>query len=104
MSELEPSDAIRLPIAREGFLHSFDGTHPHETAPYAGQVETRLSIIFFQSNRGWNAPESVTEGLSELGFSPAASPSDAQRFSASYDLLADGRSHAAWPVSRVDGD
>ena len=85
-------------------MHSFDGTHPHETAPYAGVVEDRLSIIFFQTNRGWDAPEPVTKGLSDLGFSPAGSLAEAQRFSGSYDLLADGRSYASWPVSRVDDD
>ena len=104
MNELAPSDAVRLPIAGEGFLHSFDGTRPHETAPYTGQVENRVSIIFFQSNRGWTAPEPVTKGLSNLGFSPAASLSEAQRFSSAFNLLADERSYASWPVSRVDGD
>ena len=104
MDSLATQDAVRLQISSSGFLHSFDGTHPHETAPYTGEVATRLSIVFFQCNRGWNAPESVTEGLRDLDFSPAATLSDAQRFSASYAQLSDGRSYAAWPVSCVDGD
>ena len=102
MGTLDAKDAVRLPISSERFMYSFDGTRPHETAPYSGQVGSRLSVIFFQSNRGWDAPEAVTDGLSDLGFSPASSLADAQRFAASYELLADGRAHASWPVSGVE--
>ena len=102
MSTLDVKDAVRLPIASERFMYSFDGTHPHETTPYKGQVESRLSIIFFQNNRGWQAPEAVTDGLTDLGFTPASSLADAQRFAARYELLADGGAHASWPVSGVE--
>ena len=102
MSTLDVKDALRLPISSDRSMYSFDGTRPHETAPYRGQVESRLSIVFFQSNRGWDAPEPVTEGLSDLGFSPADSLADARRFASRYELLADGCAYASWPVSSVD--
>ena len=82
-------------------MYGFDGTRPHETAPYSGQVESRISIVFFQNNRGWSAPETVLDGLSEIGFKPATSSSDAERFASSFELLADGRAYASWPIADV---
>ena len=104
MSTLNAKDAVRLPISSERFMYSFDGTRPHETAPDAGPVESRLSIIFFQNNRGWSAPKPVLDGLAELGFEPAVSSEDAERFADSFELLADGRSYASWPISGTAGE
>ena len=103
MHTLTADAALRLPIASPHRMYGFDGTRPHETAAYSGQVESRLSIIFFQNNRGWNAPKPVLDGLADLGFEPAVSSEDAERFVGSFELLADGRSYASWPLSRDTG-
>ena len=103
MHTLDADDALRLPIASPHRMYGFDGTRPHETAPYSGHVESRISVIFFQNNRGWSAPKPVLDGLSEIGFEPAVSQEDAERFAGSFELLADGRSYASWPVSDTAG-
>ena len=104
MDALQESAALRLPISSPLRMHAFDCTRPHETAQYKGQVESRVSIIFFQNRRGWNAPEPVSDGLRELGFVPASSQADADRFAYSFELCSDGRGFASWPVGSAGRD
>ena len=98
MSTLLVEDAVELPIARSDRLVVFDGTRPHETGQHKGDVSKRLSIVFFQSARGWHAPAHVTEELSNLGFMPAASEDDAADFANRFELLSYGGSYASWKL------
>ena len=80
-------------------MYAFDGTKPHETAEYSGDIESRLTIVFFQSNRGWNAPPGTIQELAELDFNPASSAVDAEGFSSRFDELSEERSRASWKLN-----
>ena len=102
MDALSAEDAVELPIANSSRLYAFNGTCPHETCQYGGDdVSDRLSIIFFQSARGWAAPQTTREELSTLGFVPAASESDAEDFAQRFDVLAGGRGYASWGLQQT---
>ena len=102
MDALSAEDAIELPIASPSRLYAFDGARPHETCQCGGDdISNRLSIIFFQSARGWAAPQTTLENLSSLGFVPAASESDAEDFAQRFDVLAGGRGYASWGLQQT---
>ena len=50
MTSLMPEHAVRLPISMSSRMHAFDGTKPHETADYSGDLGSRLTIVFFQKS------------------------------------------------------
>ena len=106
MDTLSAEDAVELSIANSNRLYAFDGTRPHETGPYGGNVSTRLSVVFFQSARGWQAPPATIDGLTNIGFVPAASESDAQDFANRFESLSYGGGYASWklrsPHSKLD--
>ena len=102
MDALSVEDAVELPIASSRRLYAFDGTRPHETCQYGGDdVSNRLSIIFFQSARGWAAPQSTLSELSTLGFVPAVSESDAEEFAQRFELLAGDRGYTSWRLQQT---
>ena len=102
MDALSAEDAVELPIASPSRLYAFDGTRPHETCQYGGDdISNRLSIIFFQSARGWAAPQTTRENLSSLGFVPAVSESDAEDFAHRFELLSGGRGHTSWRLQQT---
>ena len=80
-------------------MYAFDGTKPHETAEYSGDMESRLTIVFFQANRGWKAPAGTFHELAELDFNPASSEQDAEGFSSRFDELSEERSRASWKLT-----
>ena len=96
MDALSVEDGVELPIATSRRMYAFDGTRPHETAQYAGNVSTRLSIIYFQSARGWKASQTTTDSLVDLGFAPAVTAADAEDFAQRFDLLSRGCGYASW--------
>ena len=98
MSSLSLDDALLLPISRSNRLFAFDGTLPHETAEYTGDLNQRFSIVFFQSARGWNASADTSTRLEELGFRPAASQEDAKDFADRFERLSQGDSHVSWKL------
>ena len=102
MDTLSMEDAVELPIANTDHLYAFDGTKPHETCQYGGDdISNRLSIVFFQSARGWAAPQNTLENLLSLGFVPAVSESDAEDFAYRFELLSGGRGHTAWKLQQT---
>ena len=98
MNALVAEDAVELPIANSGRLYAFDGTRPHETGPYGGNISSRLSIMYFQSARGWQAPPATIDGLSNLGFVPAVTEADAQDFANRFEVLSCGCSYTSWKL------
>ena len=70
----------------------------HETVQYTGNVSNRLSIVFFQSSRGWRAPQADIDSLGKLGFVPAASQSDAAEFAQQFEVLSRRRGYASWEL------
>ena len=102
MDALSVEDAVELPIADTRRLYAFDGTRPHETCQYGGDdVPNRLSIIFFQSARGWVAPQATLQELTTLGFVPAVSESDAEDFVQRFEVLAGSRGYASWKLQQT---
>ena len=98
-ASLSPKEAVEIPIASSGQLWAFDGRCPHETKPYKGAVQDRLSIIFFQAARGWKATSDTTSRLFELGFVPAVTEDEATRFDSRFELLTGGEACTSWRVS-----
>ena len=100
LAQLTPASAVEIPIASRRHLWAFDGRCPHETKPYQEDVNSRLSIIYFQSARGWKASSPTTARLVDMGFNPAASNDDAQRFDTQFDVLTGGSSYTSWRVTQ----
>ena len=99
LSSLSPAHAVELPIASTSKLWAFDGRCPHETKPCKGSVNDRLSIIFFQTARGWKAAPDTTSRLRDLGFVPAATVEDAARFDNRFKVLTGEDAYYAWNVN-----
>ena len=100
IAQLTPDSAVEIPISSRRHLWAFDGRCPHETKPYADDMKNRLSIIWFQSCRGWKASSDTTARLVDLGFNPAASQDEAQRFDAKFNVLTGGDSYTSWRVTQ----
>ena len=98
LSELSPAAAVKIPIASRHRMHAFDGTRPHETASYAGNLDTRMSVVFFQSKRGWTAPPAAIEDLNSLEFNPADSAAEAASFASKFEELSEGRHRVSWEL------
>ena len=98
MALCEMDDAVELPIASRKKMFAFDGTCPHEVKHYAGDVSSRMSIIFFQNARGWRADSGTTNRLRELGFVPAASAEDAEAFAGRFEKLSSGTNWHSWKL------
>ena len=101
LPHLSSEHAVEIPIASRRHLWAFDGRCPHETKPYQEDVGSRLSIIFFQSARGWKASSQTTARLIDLGFNPAASVHEATKFDSQFDVLTGGTSHMSWRVTQT---
>ena len=98
---LSPRDAVEIPISSTRCLWAFDGRCPHETKPYEADVANRLSVIFFQSSRGWKASSETTARLTELGFVPATSLEDASAFDSRFRVLTRDAAYTSWRVSNA---
>ena len=98
IGDCEMDDAVELAISSRKKVFAFDGTCPHEVKQYHGDVASRMSIIFFQSSRGWRADDATTARLRELGFVPATSAEDAESFADRFKTFSAGRNWNSWPV------